>query len=83
MGLRLSNTAQRLDIFESLDDRYGIRSTLVTSQMPVYGWHALIGEPTMGDAILDRLGHRAYRIKLKEESIRRGATKLTAAGTSD
>ncbi|EPN84447.1 IstB ATP binding domain-containing protein [Pseudomonas syringae pv. actinidiae ICMP 18801] len=47
--------AQRRDMLELLDDRYGNRSTLVTSQMPVDKWHALIGDPTLGDAILDRL----------------------------
>ena len=62
---------------------YGNRSTLVTSQMPVDKWHALIGDPTLGDAILDRLVHNAYRIELKGESMRRRATKLTTAGTSD
>ncbi|EPM91606.1 ISPsy14, transposition helper protein, partial [Pseudomonas syringae pv. actinidiae ICMP 19070] len=56
------------------------RSTLVTSQMPVDKWHALIGDPTLGDAILDRLVHNAYRIELKGESMRRRATKLTSAG---
>ncbi|WP_235208787.1 ATP-binding protein, partial [Pseudomonas savastanoi] len=45
--------------------------------------HALIGDPTLGDAILDRLVHNAYRIELKGESMRRRATKLTAAGASD
>ncbi|EPM64866.1 ISPsy14, transposition helper protein [Pseudomonas syringae pv. actinidiae ICMP 18886] len=46
-------------------------------------WHALIGDPTLGDAILDRLVHNAYRIELKGESMRRRATKLTSAGASD
>ncbi|MCI3944419.1 transposase subunit [Pseudomonas syringae] len=67
-------------MLELLDDRYGNRSTLVTSQMPVDKWHALIGDPTLGDAILDRLVHNAYRIELKGESMRRRATKLTSAG---
>ena len=73
------------DDFESMLelDRYGNRSTLVTSQMPVDKWHALIGDPTLGDAILDRLVHNAYRIELKGESMRRRATKLTATETSD
>lgn len=72
-----------VDVLELLDDRYGNRSTLVTSQMPVDKWHALIGDPTLGDAILDRLVHNAYRIELKGESMRRRATKLTTTGTSD
>ena len=82
-GLAPFTAAQRRDMLELLDDRYGIRSTLVTSQMPVDKWHALIGDPTLGDAILDRLVHNAYRIELKGESMRRRATKLTTAGTSD
>jgi DNA replication protein DnaC len=69
-------------MLELLDDRYGNRSTLVTS-LPVDKWHALIGDPTLSDAILDRLVHHAYRIELKGESMRRRATKLTSAGASD
>ncbi|KPW98158.1 MULTISPECIES: IS21-like element ISPsy14 family helper ATPase IstB [Pseudomonas syringae group] len=82
-GLAPFTAAQRRDMLELLDDRYGNRSTLVTSQMPVDKWHALIGDPTLGDAILDRLVHNAYRIELKGESMRRRATKLTAAVASD
>jgi DNA replication protein DnaC len=82
-GLAPFTAAQRRDMLELLDDRYSNRSTLVTSQMPVDKWHALIGDPTLGDAILDRLVHNAYRIELKGESMRRRATKLTTAGTSD
>ena len=82
-GLAPFTAVQRRDMLELLDDRYGNRSTLVTSQMPVDKWHALIGDPTLGDAILDRLVHNAYRIELKGESMRRRATKLTTAGTSD
>jgi DNA replication protein DnaC len=76
-------TARRRDMLELLDDRYGNRSTLVTSQIPVDKWHALIGDPTLGDAILDRQVHNAYRIEQKGESMRRRATKLTAAVASD
>ncbi len=82
-GLAPFTAAQRRDMLELLDDRYGNRSTLVTSQMPVDKWHALIGDPTLGDAILDRLVHNAYRIELKGESMRRRVTKLTSAGASD
>ena len=74
---------QRRDMLELLDDRYGQRSTLVTSQMPVDNWHELIGDPTLADAILDRLVHNAYRINLKGESMRKRAKKLTTSGTSD
>ena len=55
----------------------------VTSQMPVDNWHELIGDPTLADAILDRLVHNAYRINLKGESMRKRTQKLTTPGTSD
>ncbi len=82
-GLAPFTAAQRSDMLELLDDRYGHRSTLVTSQMPVDKWHELIGDPTLADAILDRLVHNAYRLELKGESMRRRSTKLTTAGTSN
>jgi len=63
--------AQRQDLLEVLDDRYAARSTVVTSQLPVKHWHEWIGDPTLADAILDRLVHNAYRIELKGPS-RRG-----------
>ncbi|WP_017939185.1 ATP-binding protein, partial [Zestomonas thermotolerans] len=52
-------------------------------QMPVDNWHELIGDPTLADAILDRLVHNAYRINLKGESMRKRVKKLTTPGTSD
>lgn len=82
-GLSVRKIARSLSIGHSSAGDYGNRSTLVTCQMPVDKWHALIGDPTLGDAILDRLVHSAYRIELQGESMRRRATKLTAAGTSD
>ena len=60
-GLAPFTGEQRRDMLELLDDRYGQRSTIVTSQMPVDNWHELIGDPTLADAILDRLVHNAYR----------------------
>jgi len=74
---------QRRDMLELLAERYSQRSTLVTSQMPVDNWHELIGDPTLADAILDRLVHDAYRINLKDESMRKRAKKLTVPGASD
>ena len=62
---------QRRDLLEILDDRYGTRSTLVTSQLPVDHWHESIGDPTLADAILDRLVHNAHRIALKGKSKRK------------
>ncbi len=55
---------QRRDLMEIVEERYGRRLTIVTSQLPVETWHHVIGEPTFADAILDRLVHNAYRISL-------------------
>lgn len=82
-GLASFTTVQRREILELLNDHYGNRSTLVTSQMPVDKWHALIGDPTLGGAIIDWLVRNAYRIELKGKSMRRCATKLTSVGASD
>lgn len=72
----------RRDLLEILDDRYQLRSTLVTSQLPVDQWHAYIGEATLADAILDRLIHASYRIALKGDSMRRkNAPNLTEPGS--
>ena len=62
---------QRCDLLEVLDDRYASRSTIVTSQLPVDRWHDHIGDPTLADAILDRLTHNAHRIPLDGPSMRR------------
>lgn len=61
----------RRDLLEILDDRYDVRSTLVATQLPLELWHEAIGDPTLADAILDRLVHNAYRIELKGESFRK------------
>jgi len=70
-GLTPLDTQSRHDLLEILEDRYGRKSTLVTSQLPVADWHSLIGHATYADAILDRLVHNAHRIQLKGESMRR------------
>ena len=72
-GMSLLTDEQRRDLLEILDDRYDTRSTLVTSQMPPKKWHELIGDPTVADAILDRLVHNAYKLTLKGESMRKAA----------
>ena len=66
---RLS-AGQRRDLMEIVEDRYGTGSTLITSQLPVEAWHAVIDEPTFADAILDRLVHNAYRLALDGPSMR-------------
>ena len=62
---------QRLDLLELFEERYQRRSTIITAQLPISGWHDMIGEPTIADAILDRIVHNAHRIKLKGDSMRR------------
>jgi len=70
-GLRSIGEQERHDWLEILEDRYGARSTIVTSQLPPEKWHDRVGEPTLADAILDRLLHRAHRIALKGPSRRK------------
>ena len=65
------NDEQRRDLLEIIEDRYEKRSTIVTSQVPVDHWYDMIGNPTIADAILDRLVHNAYRIELSGESLRK------------
>ena len=67
---------QRRDILEIVEDRYDTRSIVITSQLPVAQWYEVIGDPTLADAILDRVVHNAYRIELKGESMRK--LKLSA-----
>lgn len=59
------------DLLEILDDRYDRRSTLITSQLPVEQWHDFLAEPTLADAILDRVVHNSYRLELKGDSMRK------------
>lgn len=66
----LTDNFQR-DLLELLDDRYNRHATLITSQLPVEQWHGYLGDPTLADAILDRLVHNAYRVNLKGESMRK------------
>jgi DNA replication protein DnaC len=70
---------QRRDLLEIVDDRNEKGSLLVTRQIPVNRWHELVGDPTLGDAILDRVVHRAHRINLKGPSLR--APKTVTAST--
>src|ERR1700731_3557257 len=70
------NAEQRRDLLEIVDDRYDRGSLLITSQVPVSRWHEVIGDPTLADATLDRIVHRAHRIELKGPSLRR---RLVAA----
>jgi DNA replication protein DnaC len=66
----LSQT-ERNDLLEVIDDRVGARSTLITSQLPPEHWHAYLNDPTLADAILDRVLHAAHKVALSGESLRR------------
>ena len=70
-GLDTLIKEQRHDLLEILEDRHGLRSTLITSQLPVNHWHEIIADPTLADAILDRLVHNAYKLELSGESMRK------------
>jgi DNA replication protein DnaC len=76
---------QRLDLLELFEERYQRRSTIITAQLPISGWHDMIGEPTIADAILDRIVHNAHRIELKGDSMRRKDrnASLTAAENTE
>lgn len=76
-GLQPLDDHGRRDILEILEDRHKVRSTLVTSQLPVQHWHEAVGDQTLADAILDRLVHNAYKINLKGESMRKKLKDLT------
>jgi DNA replication protein DnaC len=71
LGLTPLNDTERKDLLEVIEDRHGTTSTLITSQLPVENWHDHIGDPTIADAILDRLIHNAHRIQLKGGSMRK------------
>src|SRR4029450_10292181 len=73
-GLATLSEENRQDLLELLEDRHGRRATIVTSQFPVDHWHGAIGNPTLADAILDRLLHNAYKITLRGESMRKRQT---------
>lgn len=74
-GLAVLAPSERRDLLEILEDRHGRGSTIVTSQLPVEHWHEAIGDPTLADAILDRLVHNAHRLQLSGESMRRKIAK--------
>jgi DNA replication protein DnaC len=78
LGLTSLGDTERRDLLEVIEDRHGATSTLITSQLPVENWHDHIGDPTIADAILDRIIHSAHRIQLKGGSMRK-KQKLDAA----
>ncbi len=74
-GLSPLTEPQRRDILEVIDDRHGTKSTIVAGQLPVEKWHDYLGDPTIADAVLDRLVHNAHRITLKGASMRKKKNK--------
>lgn len=70
-GLAVLDDERRRDLLELLDERYQTRATVVTSQLPVAHWHDALGDPTLADAILDRLVHHAHPLTLSGESLRK------------
>jgi DNA replication protein DnaC len=70
-GLATLTQEQRRDLLEIMDDRHDLRSTLIASQIPVEKWHSVIGDPSLGDAILDRLVHSAHKLVLNGDSLRK------------
>jgi DNA replication protein DnaC len=80
-GLAVLTDQHRRDLLEIMDDRYNLRATIITSQLPVAHWHEAIGDPTLADAILDRVVHNAYKINLSGKTMRKDLEKLTTDTT--
>ena len=76
-GLASLTDHEQRDLLEILEDRYNIHSTIIAGQVPVDHWHELMENPTVSDAILDRLIHNAYKINLKGDSMRKTKSQLT------
>ncbi len=82
-GISPLKAEQLRDLLEILEDRHGLRSTLVTSQLATKKWHEYLGDPTLADAILDRLVHNAHRMDLQGDSMRKQEISLTSKSGSD
>jgi DNA replication protein DnaC len=83
LGLQPVSAPRAADLLEVIEDRHGLRSTIITSQLPVGHWHEALGEPTIADAILDRLVHNAYRLELRGDSRRRTVRAADPADAPD
>jgi DNA replication protein DnaC len=81
-GVGRTLTDQGRDLLEIVDDRHNRGSTIVTSQLPVDHWHEAIANPTVADAILDRLVHNAHRLMLNGDSMRKAAAKRSGLDAS-
>lgn len=73
-GVNPLTQPERSDLLEILDDRVATRSTIITSQLPVEHWHEYLADPTLADAILDRIVHQSHKLNLKGESLRKKET---------
>jgi len=83
LGLAPMTESERRDLLEVIEDRHGLSSTIVATQLPIESWHDIIGDPTIADAILDRLVHNAHKINLKGESMRKKRLSLTNTNNSE
>ena len=77
LGLAPMTDSERRDLLEVIEDRHGSASTIITSQLPIENWHEHIGDPTIADAILDRLIHNAHKVNMKGGSMRKKHSGLT------
>jgi DNA replication protein DnaC len=77
-GLGTVTELQRQDLLEVMEDRDAARSTVITSQLPREEWHTFLGDPTVAEAVLDRLVHNAYTMKLKGPSRRKEKAEKTS-----
>lgn len=75
-GLNTLSDTDRKDFLEIIEDRYMSGSTIITSQLPLKDWHEFIGEPTIADAVLDRVFHVAHKFELRGGSMRKSNNKL-------
>lgn len=82
-GLQPMDSQSRNALLDMVEDRHGKSSMIITSQIPVEGWHDIIGEKTVADAILDRMVHNAHRIELEGESMRRKRSKIKEEQIND
>jgi len=83
LGLAPMSATERRDLLEVIEDRHGLASTIVATQLPITSWHENIRDPTIADAILDRLIHNAHKINLKGESMRKLRSPLTQDTNSE
>src|SRR5690606_18884932 len=82
-GLEKMTLSQRNDLLEIMEDRHGLKSTLITSQLPITQWHKAIGDATLADAILDRLLHNSHKLKLRGESMRKTKSEMSLLDHQD